>query len=271
MSTSARDAARERSGALPVDWIGWGVTAACLALLATGFALREEQYLTPERGPGYALGITGATAVLSILLYSARKRWRWLRGRGAMRHWLRAHITMGLTAPIAIFFHCNFRLGSTNSKVAFFTLLSVAGSGIVGRYLYRQVHRGLQGRQLEVAEVWQEAQARLGPAVHLRASQQELIRELEDLAAWTRSHLGNVLLPVQLRRRVTRARSMAHLVLPTGGVSLDNIERYLEALTRTAWFALYERLFRSWHALHVPLFALLVATVAAHVVAVHMY
>jgi hypothetical protein len=271
MPTRASEAARGRPSQTQVDWVGWAVTALCLGILGLGFALREEQYVNPERGPGYLLGITGATAVLSILIYSARKRWRWLRGRGAMKYWMRAHITMGLTAPIAILFHCNFTLGSTNSNVALFTLLAVAGSGIVGRYLYRQVHRGLQGRQLETSELWQEAQDRFGPVEHLRGSQRELVRELENLATWTRTHLGDILLAVMLQRRVATARSMARLVLPGGGTSLDNVERYLDALIRTGRFALYERLFRSWHALHVPLFALLVATVAVHVIAVHKY
>jgi hypothetical protein len=271
MPTRAADTGPRGSNRVPVDWIGWGVGAAWLAAVGLGFSLREEQYLTPEEGPGYLLGIVGISAALSILLYSARKRLRWLRGRGSMMRWMQAHIAMGVLAPTAILFHCNFSLGATNSNVALFTLLTVAGSGIVGRFLYRQVHRGLHGRQVETSELWQEAQGRFGPVEHLRGSQRELVRELEDLASWTRTHLSDILLPVTLHRRVATARSMARLVLPGGGTSLDQVERWLDALARTARFALYERLFRSWHALHVPLFVLLVATVAAHVIAVHMY
>jgi hypothetical protein len=47
--------------------------------------------------------------------------------------------------------------------------------------------------------------------------------------------------------------------------------RRLNALRKLAQFSLFERLFALWHVVHFPLFLILVMTVIAHVVAVHLY
>jgi hypothetical protein len=49
------------------------------------------------------------------------------------------------------------------------------------------------------------------------------------------------------------------------------IGAYVAAVLTEAHFSAYERLFSLWHALHLPLFFLLVVAVVVHVVAVHMY
>jgi len=253
---------------------GWShgcIAAGCLSLLAAGWSLREEQYLTPERGPGYALGITGALLMLSILIYSARKRLRWMRGRGAMKHWLRAHLAVGLAGPIAALFHSNFHLGSTNSSVAVLAMLTVAGSGIIGRFLYAQVHHGLYGRQLQLAEIWEDTRKQFGPLRELLASQRELLAELEALQSWTQQRLGQPRLPLTLRARSQTARQLAQQFFAREPEALLGVDHFLGGLQRVARFAICERIFRLWHALHVPLFATLLVTLTAHVIAVHMY
>ena len=49
------------------------------------------------------------------------------------------------------------------------------------------------------------------------------------------------------------------------------IRAYIPALVKEVQFSAYERLFSLWHALHVPLFVMLLLTGVMHVVAVHMY
>ena len=42
---------------------------------------------------------------------------------------------LGIIGPIFILYHCNFQLGAVNSNVALWSMLTVAGSGVVGRFL----------------------------------------------------------------------------------------------------------------------------------------
>ena len=91
--------------------------------------------------------------VFFLLLYSARKRVRWLRWLGSVTRWFEVHMVLGVLGPLCILFHSNFSLGATNSNVAFFSMLTVAGSGLVGRYLYAHIHFGLYGRKKTLEEL----------------------------------------------------------------------------------------------------------------------
>src|SRR5205814_2919423 len=70
-----------------------------------------------------------------------------------MPSWFRFHMVLGIGGPLCILYHCNFSTGATNSNVALFSMLTVAGSGIIGRYIYAHIHNGLYGRKLEFGEL----------------------------------------------------------------------------------------------------------------------
>ena len=70
-----------------------------IAILMFGWRLRDQYYLTPESGPGYALGIIGAAFMLLLLLYPLRKHARWTRRWGQIKYWFRAHMVFGNRRP----------------------------------------------------------------------------------------------------------------------------------------------------------------------------
>ncbi|MGB1091885.1 MAG: hypothetical protein ACPGYX_07160, partial [Oceanobacter sp.] len=125
--------------------VGW--------VLFRGWQLRDASYLNPEEGAGYWIGILGGSCMLALLLYPVRKHWQVMRNWGPLKHWFRAHMLLGILGPSLILFHSNFGLGSTNSNVALFCMLLVAGSGLVGRYLYTRIHYGLYGQRASVSEL----------------------------------------------------------------------------------------------------------------------
>ncbi len=149
------------------NFLGTVAALAFAAALATtlfiGWRDSEEGHLTPESGVGYWLGICGASAMLLLLLYPLRKRMKALRGFGSLSAWFRIHMMLGLIGPALILLHCNFKLGSLNSTVALFSMLTVAASGLIGRYLYSRVHLGLYGRRAQIDELF-------GDVSHLRSA-----------------------------------------------------------------------------------------------------
>jgi hypothetical protein len=112
----------------------------CAALVAWGASVRDENYVSAGFGLGYALGIAGVACMSLLLLYSIRKRARPLGSWGLLRSWLGVHMMLGILGPVAILFHANFRLGSTNSSVALACMLVVAASGVIGRIIYPKIH-----------------------------------------------------------------------------------------------------------------------------------
>ena len=88
-----KDAARSRRRWLDPAWLALLATA---ALLAWGYRFPTEQYITPQTGIGYALGIIGGSAMLLLLVYPARKRVRVLAFLGTTKRWFQAHMVLGV-------------------------------------------------------------------------------------------------------------------------------------------------------------------------------
>ena len=122
-----------------------------VALLYVGWNFPTERYITPKRGMGYALGIIGGSLMLVLLLYSLRKRYTWLRFLGPTPSWFRFHMVLGILGPLCILYHSNFTTGATNSNVALFAMLTVAGSGL-DRPLHLRPHPSRTLRAQAAAE-----------------------------------------------------------------------------------------------------------------------
>ena len=70
-----------------------------------------------------------------------------------MKHWFAVHMVLGIGGPVLVLAHSTFHMRSTNAAVALICMLVVAGSGIIGRFLYVKVHRGLYGEKLSLQEL----------------------------------------------------------------------------------------------------------------------
>jgi hypothetical protein len=269
---------------------------AVLAAIAlyVGWRFPTQRYITPERGIGYALGITGGSLMLLLLLYSARKRFRWLAFLGSVARWFRFHMVLGILGPLCILYHSNFSLGAANSNVALFCMLTVAGSGLVGRYIYSRIHFGLYGRKADLGELRDGAdglRALSGGVSFLPELVARLERSERNLLA-TGPHVPGLgfLKPIAvgaktiaarwlLRRYVRSALRAAARTSPTIAserkrlrkVAAAYVDKRLVATRRVAEFQAYERLFSLWHALHLPLIFMLVIAAVVHIVAVHVY
>lgn len=267
-------------------------TLGVIAALTFGWINRDDELITPEHGLGYWLGIAGASLMLMLLLYPLRKRWRAMARIGSVGGWFRVHMMLGVIGPVLILFHSNFKLGSINSNVALISMLIVSSSGIVGRYLYGRIHRGLYGRKVDAQELIDELgqrQVAITGRVMMPAALTARFKAYEKLAhpKAGAGHALASLLRVRLaafKRRAIR-RQLTQVVTDicvahrfSSRQTRDLVrdfqraaDRYFAAVGRIATFAVYERLFALWHVLHLPLFVLLVLTAIGHIVAVHLY
>jgi hypothetical protein len=255
----------------------------CLGVLAAGWLLRGERYLSPERGVGYGLGLFGLALLVSQLLYSAHKRSAGARAPGRLRLWLDVHMWLGILGPAAILFHSGFRVGAFNSAVALGAMLLVAASGLVGRFLYRKVHARLFDRRLELRWLEQDLrqergalggllQQEPGIADRLRVFEDQLLKRPPGLPRSTWRFLSAGLRAGRTRRACrAQLRRPAHVVELDRDEALAALDHYLAAVVRVARFSAFERLFALWHPLHVPLCALLFGAATLHVIAVHWY
>src|SRR5512143_1726619 len=108
--------------------------------------------LRPGGEIGIKLGILGVSMFGVLFLYPLRKRVKWLSKIGSPRHWLDFHIVVGVTAPIIIALHSSFKFRGI-AGMAFWIMLAVAISGIVGRYIYAQIPRSLNSAEISLKEL----------------------------------------------------------------------------------------------------------------------
>ena len=269
----------------------WLALLATAALLVWGYRFPTQQYITPQTGVGYALGIIGGSAMLLLLVYPARKRVRVLGFLGTTKRWFQAHMVLGVVGPVLVLFHSNFSLGATNSNVALVCMLVVSGSGLFGRYFYTRIHHGLHGRRASLAELkdyaeklrWVTTNVEFLPDLVARIESEEhsIVARCEKLPLLARPPacaLGASFARRRLRRYVRQslhASSPASAAQTRNRALLDTASGYIDdrlgATRRVVEFTSFERLFSLWHALHLPLFVMLLIAGVVHVVAVHVY
>lgn len=277
----------------PVVWSTLYVVA-LLGVLAAAYAVREEEYIIPKRGTGYWIGILGGLILLSLLLYPLRKKHAREAKYGSVTTWFRLHMILGVLGPALILLHSNFQLKSVNATVATVIMLTVVASGIIGRFLYRRVHKGLYDKKAEVTALLYDADVlydafgddmRWAPDImeQLKDFQGRVLQAhtnpVQSLAFIARSAVETRASHRQIARR---AREILHERAQAERwpkekfkAALEGVNQHLDGYFRTvrqaAELKFYSRLFGLWHVLHLPLYLLLIVAAVVHIIAVHLY
>ena len=97
---------------------------------------------------GHLLGILGFILMLiTEILYSIRKRSQTARW-GSMAAWLQFHIFTGLIGPYLVLLHSSWKFNGLAGATTLLTIIIVI-SGFIGRYIYTQIPRALDGAEIE--------------------------------------------------------------------------------------------------------------------------
>lgn len=113
----------------------------------------DHNLLKPSGILGHGMGIIGSFCmIIGVGLYMARKRYRFLSRMGLLKHWLEFHIFLCTLGPILILFHTALKFGGLVA-VSFWSMVAVFLSGIIGRFIYIQIPRSIEGRELSLNEV----------------------------------------------------------------------------------------------------------------------
>jgi hypothetical protein len=264
------------------------------ALVAAAWAVTRMGLFKANDDVNYWIGVGGGVMMLILFTYPLRKYVGFMQGLGHVKWWFWFHLFLGIAGPWLILVHSTFEVGSLNAGVALYSMGIVVASGVVGRFIYVRINRGLDGQRMSLLElreragmVESKARSRLhfSPAVEARLIAFEQ-HELRAQPSWW-THLRQVtVLPLQ--RRITYLRCAAELHRRLRELAIeqhwtkkdmrrrerrarDLTDQYLEAVVRVAQYSAYERAFALWHLAHLPFVYLLIISAIVHVVAVHAY
>ncbi|MDQ7050796.1 MAG: hypothetical protein Q9M92_15200 [Enterobacterales bacterium] len=260
-------------------------TLVVLFALIAGWLEKDEYWITAEKGWGYALGIIGGSLMLVMLLYPLRKHWKMARSWFSIRHWFKMHMLLGVIGPVLIMFHSNFQLGSLNSNIALFSMILVSTSGLVGRYAYQKIHRGLYGAQIEFTELkeaFEQSKSHYEQSDLIDGYTRHLLQEIESSVVQRKvpffAALKSYRRIVKIERIIQeQSRQKAHKIV----ADKEKLQLFtkkakylltgLSRLRKMANYALYARVFSMWHIFHLPLFIMMILSGIVHVFVVHIY
>ena len=112
----------------------------------------DHQNIKPGGIRGHGLGILGTLMMLILLLYSLRKKNIIFRGLGNIGDWLDFHIFLGIMGPLFVILHTSFKLNGIVA-ISFWSMILVALSGFLGRYLYLLIPRNISGHELNLKDL----------------------------------------------------------------------------------------------------------------------
>lgn len=247
--------------------------------------------LRPSGSIGLKLGFLGFGMFLVIFLYPLRKCWDWLARQGSSRHWLDFHVLLGLSAPFIIAFHSSFKFKGF-AGIAFWIMLAVSISGVIGRYVYGQIPRKLNAAEISVREL-QDLQSRMAEQLApqrvlpeadvrhlLRLPSAETVESLPVVAALAYMIALDVARPFRVARLRRHALDFGETLssglgfLRTRHAALERVietAREEAALSKRILFlSRSQQVFHLWHVIHKPFSYSFAALALIHVVVVMM-
>lgn len=237
------------------------------------FSPQYEQ-LRPAGSDGLRFGIFGALAItVGVATYSLRKRSSPLSRAGKLKYWLEAHIFLCSIGPALVLLHSSFHVGGLIA-IAFWSMIIVALSGVFGRYVYVRIPRTVHGQfaglaavERERADLLDRLRADLGPQLEQveyllgSAVRPPTTGFVQALAAAVRFDLVRRATLHQLRGLLRTLK----LPAATRAEVEALLDRQLELEQELALLVPFQRLFRYWHLLHLPLAIAMFIVVALHI------
>jgi hypothetical protein len=261
------------------------VIGAFVVILYIGFSYYnigvEERFFHPDHIKlkpsgvlGHGLGIFGSLfMIIGVFFYMARKRFRIFTRLGILKHWLEFHIFLCTLGPILVLFHTTFKFGGLVA-ISFWSMVAVFLSGIIGRFIYLQIPRTIEGRELSLNEV-REMKGDIGTTIK---KSMDLDDESYDIIVdstrrkialyhtnfFVRSirqynndkkNLRNVKVVLK-RNNISKELQKQVLVLVKNDISINRRIERLQTM---------QNLFKYWHVAHLPFALVMLIIMIIHV------
>lgn len=232
-----------------------------------GTALEERFYhpnhawFKPSGAYGHGLGIVGTLLIFfGVTIYIARKRYNFLTRYLRLKYLLEFHIFLCTLGSVLVSFHTAFKFGGIVS-IAFWSMVAVVLSGVVGRYIYIQIPRTIEGRELSLGEV-QNMKTDLAHVLSERFKLDTPI--IEQFVRFTNLENGNDnSVTVGSLQKALRENKIPK----TDRVGIIKMVRKEKRLSkRIGRLQTMQKLFKYWHVAHLPFALIMLVIVIIHVI-----
>jgi len=223
----------------------------------------QNDWLKPSGVFGQGLGVIGTLMILfGVSIYIARKRYNFMVKYLRLKYLLEFHIFLCVLGPILILFHTTFKFGGIVS-VAFWSMTLVVLSGVVGRYIYIQIPRTIEGRELSLNEV-KDMKTDLSDVLSDKFGlDKNLINMIINLTSEQENKSDN------LSIKKLRLALKVHKLPTSERKTIIKMVKKEKALSgKIARLQTMQNLLKYWHAIHLPFALIMLIIVVIHVAVV---
>jgi hypothetical protein len=218
----------------------------------------RHDWFKPSGAYGHGLGIIGTLMILfGVSIYIARKRYNFMAKQIRLKYLLEFHIFLCSLGPILVLFHTAFKFGGIVS-IAFWSMVAVVLSGVIGRFIYNQIPRTIEGRALTLNEV-----------KGLKTSLIDALEEYIQIDDQTKQIILGITNSEKPKKTdiLKLKRVLKHKDLP------NDDRRYILKLVRDdvklsgkiSRLLKMQQLFKYWHVAHMPFALIMLVIVIIHV------
>lgn len=236
----------------------------------------HEQYelLKPTGIIGHGIGVAGSFfLVVGVFGYMARKRIRRFSRIGLLKYWLEFHIFLCILGPILVLFHTSFKFGGIVA-VSFWSMVAVVISGVFGRFIYLQIPRTIEGREISLNDLITIESGLFSDLKNqFNIDSEILIRMNKKLLMEEPSKKRNYL--VRVIKRFIFERNLIiqfRKDLKSQNLSGKNLRKAVHIFKskiilnrRIAWLLSMQNFLQYWHVVHLPFALIMLVIMVVHI------
>ena len=219
--------------------------------------------LKPSGIWGHGFGIIGTLMmIIGVAIYMIRKRVIKFLNFGYLKHWLELHIFLCTLGPVLVLYHTAFKFGGIVS-VSFWSMVLVVLSGVVGRFIYVQIPRTIEGQEMginAINDLRVNLATKVSEAIDL---DQKVMNDFQMLASPERYKDLTFLQALSfsfkdffrikfLMWKIERIVNKAGLPKVIRKDILHAAKAEIVLSRRIALLRTFHKLFRYWHIVHLP-------------------
>ncbi|MFA5327852.1 MAG: hypothetical protein WC384_08690 [Prolixibacteraceae bacterium] len=234
----------------------------------------EHQLLKPSGLLGHGFGIIGSLMMLvGVASYMLRKRVNKFSRIGILKYWLEFHIFLCTLGPILVLYHTAFKFGGMVA-ISFWSMVAVVASGIIGRYIYLQIPRTIEGREMNLSEINQVREELINRMINVYKMEGSVLDQILNAVKKRPDRSGKSMLKRSIQKFIFERKTLkeVRLILKSNQVKgksfrdvVGIIKEEIKLNRKIDRLISMQNLFKYWHVAHLPFALLMLIIMLIHV------
>ena len=192
---------------------------------------------------------------------------------GKLKYWLEFHIFLTTLGPVLVLFHTSFKFGGIVA-VSFWSMVAVVISGITGRFIYLQIPRTIEGKEVDVKELKARENELYLNLINRYKINPSLLKSLNNPFAANDGVERKGFLQIIIKRFLYERRMLKQIKkelkaqnIPSHeNKSIVRIYRTKMVLSRRiAWLSSMQKYLHYWHVIHLPFALVMLVIMVIHI------